>query len=250
MNNYICKSIFTLVLGIALIGCSKDSASPSAEVSGNGSGVGGSMARFTVAGDFLYTVSNTNLNVFALNNPSDPAFFHTVSVGLNIETIFSRDPKTLFIGSESGMNIYSLDNPEYPMLLSRTGHIRSYDPVVANEKYAFVTLRSGPNHGTNELQVYDISNLRNPWLMTTYPMTSPRGLGLRNNTLIICDDKLKFYDASNPMNLQEQHTYDVKAYDVIPLPDNLLVIAEDGLYQYKDDGNNLTLLSKIPVSGI
>lgn len=250
MKKYICKSFFALVLGIALIGCSKDGSSPAAEASGGGSGVGGSMARFTVAGDFLYTVSHTNLNVFALNNPSEPAFFHTVSVGQNIETIFSRDPKTLFIGSETGMHIYSLENPEYPRLLSRTGHIRSYDPVVANDKYAYVTLRSGPNNGTNELQVYDISNLQAPWMLTTYPMTSPYGLGLRNDTLIVCDDKLKFYDATNPMSLKELFVADVKGYDVITLPDNLLVIAGDGLYQYKTEGNKLTLLSKIPVTGI
>src|SRR5688572_20991810 len=117
MKKYICKSFFALILGIALFGCSKDSAAPMNEVSGTG--VGGSMARFTVAGNYLYTVSYTNLNVFDLSKPSDPAFFHTVSVGENIETIFARDPQTLFIGSENGMHIYSLQTPEYPMLLSR-----------------------------------------------------------------------------------------------------------------------------------
>ena len=49
----------------------------------------------------------------------------------------------LFIGSQTGMFIYNLSNPDNPVQDGQFNHVRSCDPVIADEKYAYVTLRSG-----------------------------------------------------------------------------------------------------------
>lgn len=84
-------------------------------------------------------------------------------------------------------------------------------------------------------------------------MTSPRGLGIDNKTLFVCDgnDGLKVYNATNVMqigNNQVAHFNNIQATDVIPFNNRLLMIGEDGLYQY-DYSNiqNITQLSRIPV---
>ena len=84
-------------------------------------------------------------------------------------------------------------------------------------------------------------------------MTSPRGLGIDNKTLFVCDgnDGLKVYNATNVMqigNNQVAHFSNIQATDVIPFNNRLLMIGEDGLYQY-DYSNiqNITQLSRIPV---
>jgi len=85
-------------------------------------------------------------------------------------------------------------------------------------------------------------------------MTHPLGLGIDNNTLFICDDEdgLKIYDAADASNIasnQLAHYENVNATDVIPFNDVLMMIGNDGLYQYDYSNiNNITLLSKIPIS--
>ena len=38
----------------------------------SGTGIGGSMARFTISGDYLYTVDSWNLNTFEITDPINP----------------------------------------------------------------------------------------------------------------------------------------------------------------------------------
>src|SRR5678809_1603828 len=121
------------------------------------------------------------------------------------------------------MLIFYNANPINQVKLGTFSHARKCDPVIADNTNAFVTLRTGTTcQGTGEqLDVLDISNLSNPTLIKTYPMTNPHGLAKDGNTLIICDgrDGLKFYNASDVRNLllQKQiagsETYDVIAFN-------------------------------------
>jgi hypothetical protein len=83
----------------------------------DGTGIGGSMSRFTIVGDYLYVVDNTNLDVFSLVNPTQPAEASTVNIGWGIETIFPYGDK-LFIGSSSGMCFQSSSMPAPATLFS------------------------------------------------------------------------------------------------------------------------------------
>lgn len=217
-------------------------------------GVGGSMARFTLVGSYLYTVSSWELIAFNLDDLSQPVERSRTAISWDVETIFPLH-NHLFIGTMEGMIIFQLNDPERPSHLSEFRHARACDPVVAEGDYAFVTLRGGTecNTFTNQLDVVDISDLSNPWLVKSYPMHNPHGLGIRQGTLFICDgdDGLKVYDASDVQTIDQHqlaHFPGIHAFDVIPLYSILLMIGKDGLYQY--DYSNLQdirQISAIPV---
>ncbi|MBN1181209.1 MAG: hypothetical protein JXB49_02910 [Bacteroidales bacterium] len=221
---------------------------------GKNYGVGGSMARFTIYNDVLYAINEFNLNIFDISDLINPNLCGTQYVGWNIETIFPYKKK-LFIGSGNGMFIYSLQNPKEPTYISSYSHVSSCDPVVVENDYAYVTLRSGNECAgyTDQLDVVDLKNINNPELLISYSMFNPHGLGINNGTLFICDGDsgLKIYDATDPLNIDENmitHFKDIHAFDVIPLDDILMMIGRDGFYQYDySDLDSIKLLSTISI---
>ena len=150
-------------------------------------GVGGSMARFTIMKDHLYSIDNSHMQVFDISDLDNPVPGVNLNIGWGIETIFPYKDN-LFIGSQSGMIIYDNADPAFPTHLSTFEHIVSCDPVVVENDIAYVTLRGGSgcrNDFSNQLDVIDISELSNPKLLKSYPMTNPHGLGIENGTLFI-----------------------------------------------------------------
>ncbi len=245
--------IFYFFVAITLFSCGADEASSGGGNDGRGeTGTGGSMARFAIKGNFLYTVNSQTIKTFDISVPQNPAPTTETNVGFGIETIFPHN-EFLFIGSQNGMYVYSLKTPENPTFVSNFQHIKSCDPVVVNDSVAFITLntnqwRCGRNN--NLLQIVDISDKKNPKFITEYQMIGPLGLGLDSTTLFVCDNGLKVYDATNVLNLKKIAEFSIKAYDVIPLLKKkiLIVIGDDGLYQYSYNNLKITLLSKIGVS--
>lgn len=234
----------------SLNGCQSEA--DSAVAPGN-NGTGGSLARFAIVDNYLYTVSNTHLKVFDINQAQQPRQVGDVSLGLNIETIFPYNGM-LFIGSRTGMHIYDNSNPVKPAFLSQYQHVQACDPVVVQGNYAYVTLRDGTDcrFGQNLLDVVNISDPRNPRVERTFNMLNPHGLGIDGNMLFVCegDHGLKVFDATNPVDLVEtQFIKNIRTYDVIPRNKVLLVVGKDGLFQYDySDANNLKQLSVIPLA--
>ncbi|HEX8278575.1 MAG TPA: hypothetical protein VF540_07760, partial [Segetibacter sp.] len=229
-------------------------AAQSASLAKASPGVGGSMARFTLLNNYLYTVTNSALNVFNVTEPENPVLSNTLNVGWNIETIYPFK-SNLFIGSQNGIFIYNTANPARPAQVSRFSHITSCDPVIADDNFAYITLRAGTLcNGTtlNQLDVLDIENLQSPTFVKSYPLTNPHGLSKSGNTLIVCDgaDGLKVFDASNPRSLKFlQKVGDINAYDVIAQNNLAIVVAADGLYQYEfSNPANLVFKSKLGVN--
>ncbi len=235
------------------------SAQASASFDNSGSaptnGVAGSMARFALYNDYLYTVNQSALQLFNIKTPAEPQIGSQVQLGWGIETIFPYKDK-LFIGSQSGMHIYDNANPEKPTLLSVFQHARVCDPVVVHDNIAYVTLRSGNQCGgfTNQLDVVDISNLLNPRLLKSYPMRNPHGLGVSYPNLFICEGAygLKSFDMRDAVSIDKnllQYIDNLNAYDVIPLEKSLLLIGKDGFYQFDvSNPRQMRQLSHIPVS--
>ncbi|WP_430816364.1 LVIVD repeat-containing protein [Carboxylicivirga sp. RSCT41] len=239
--------IITICIALTVLSCSEDSSNPD---SSNTDGQGGSLATFTLKGEYLYVVDEFDLNVFSVSKVEEPVLVNKVPVGFNIETLFSFKDY-LYIGSRNGMFIYSLSNPEFPEMLSGVQHFTACDPVIANDTHAFVTLHSNTMCGNNInlLEIYDISKITEPVLVSSRNLISPKGLGLYGNYLIVCDDEVKIFDISDPNESKLINSINIEAFDVIIRGNTLIAIGDDGLYQLELE-NTQTGLSYSTLSTI
>jgi hypothetical protein len=226
--------IFILFSLLYVSGCTKDGES----VSKSYQGQGGSTARFTLNGDYLYTVDARKLSTYLISDPANPKPVHTQDVGFEIETIFPFGNK-LFIGSTSVIHIFSIDNPAKPEKLSTAISptiMRRCDPVVAKDTVAFATLRSGGECGGIQsiLAVYDIKDIVNPVQRGSIGLNQPRGLGYADTVLYVCDPPgLQIYSIKNayqPRFLNELRDGDY--YDVIPYGNLLFAWTKTGAVIY------------------
>lgn len=221
-----------------------------------GSGTGGSMARFAIVNNTLYAVTNQNMQLFDISQPQNPQKGNVVTLGWGIETIFPYQDR-LYVGSTTGVHILSNTDPNNPVRVATLSHVRACDPVVVHENHAYVTLRQQTVCGgspSNQLDLIDVSDMYAPKLLKSFPMEGPYGLGIDHPTLFVCEGNhgLKMFDVSNPLELDKHllnHFKEMNAYDVIPLSTKLLLlIGTDGFYQYDyTNRNSPRLLSKIPV---
>ena len=222
-------------------------------------GVSGSMARFTIVNNYLYTVGNSTLSCLNITNTNNPVVENTKLIGWNIETIYPLNNK-LFIGGQNGMFIYDITNAADPVFTGSFSHACFNDPVIADEKYAYVTLRAMAEQGAcrgsmpaqrNELDIVDITNLAAPALVKIYDMAEPKGLSKDGNNLFICDGKggLKVYNAKDVLNLTLiKQIKNITPFDIIVQDGIAIVVAEEGIFQYDYSSiNNIKLLSKIVV---
>lgn len=198
-------------------------------------GTGGSMARFALSDDRLYTVGDSELKVFNVTVPEKPSFIKEVFAGgWDIETIFPFG-RNLFIGSMSGMYIFDISSKNDPKQIGTFVHARVCDPVISDGRHAFVTLRNGTQCTgfINQLDVVDIADLTKPVLVKSYPLTNPHGLAKEGDILVICDgaDGVKFFDATRPDGIRQlSHVKGMNAFDVIALGKIAMVSAADALY--------------------
>lgn len=206
----------------------------------NTSGAGGSTARMTIAGNYLYIVSATTLYTYDISSPDKTLLVsqQPISWG-NIETIFPYRDK-LFIGSQTGMFVFDNSDPKKPKLQGQAQHFRACDPVVAEDDYAYVTLRNNNQTcgGTlNQLQIYDIRglNVLTPKIVGTLDMPEPHGLGQSGNTLFVCmgTNGLNVVDISDKTKPVSLKTITGENFvDVIPYNDLLIAFIDGGVALY------------------
>jgi hypothetical protein len=217
-----------------------------------GTGINGSMSRFSLYNDYMYVVLNGQMFVYDLSGENPSKIDNNLYIG-NVETIFNYKDK-MFLGMPTGMAIYSVENPAEPTYCSSIQHVYGCDPVVVENDLAYVTVHSGNLCGQNndELFIMDVSDVYNPKQLAAYSMKNPKGLGIDNGTLFLCDDGLKIFDAKNPQTIvanQLAHYRGMDGFDVIPYNHILMMIADNGLYQYDySNMNNIKELSLIPIN--
>lgn len=217
--------------------------------------IGGSMARFTVAQDHLYTIDGSEVKVFNVAQV-EPSLKNQVFMQWGIETLFPM-AGSLFVGSNSGLLIYDITNPESPEYRSTFNHASSCDPVFVSGDIAYVTLRSGnPCEGfTNQLDVINVASLINPVLIKSYPMDNPHGLSVNDDFLFLCEGEFGFktFNVSDPNRIDQNlldHITTFDAYDVIVIPpgNHAIVVGKDGLIQLDaTDKQHLTEISFIEI---
>ncbi|MDQ8006103.1 MAG: hypothetical protein REI64_14980 [Pedobacter sp.] len=221
---------------------------------GGSSGQGGSMARFTLLNDHLYTVGHSDLSLFNTKTAANPTFVKSINLGWGVETIFPYENK-LFIGTNTGMHIFNAADAANPVKLSTYSHVFACDPVVVQGKYAYVTLRTGTacRMGSNQLEVVDIEDPTKPKQVAVFPMKNPHGLSVSGNNLFLCegDFGIKSFNITNKNKIGDnllQHLKDIKSFDVIAGPKSLIVTGQDGVYQFNySNASNLRQLSKIRI---
>lgn len=234
-----------------------DMAQSSMETIGGGSvGIGGSMARFTINDDYLYTLKANELSSFFIHPDGSLNASNTTTIDRDAETLFPYN-NHLFMGTTTGMIIYSLSAPDNPQYVAHIDHIQACDPVVVDGNRAYVTMSNGINcWGTNQLDVIDVTNYAAPTTISSYWMTNPKGIGVDGNMLFLCDgiDGLKVFDKTDDHAITSNelaHFATIHAFDVIPHNGILLMTGDDGIYQYDySDINDISQISFIPVSGI
>ena len=231
-------------IGVAV----KDSEDMSTEDGGSGQvSTAGSMTRFLPIDQFLYTISFNELVLFELTSSHQPLRWGKLDTETWAETLF-RLNDILYVGSTNGMLMYDVTDAGNPSYINRIEHFRSCDPVVADEAYAYVTLRGGTNCWTdlNELQIIDIQDSQNLSVVGRHILYNPHGLAVIGDHLIVCDGTagVKVVDIADRTAPKILGTYPIDfAYDVIVSYPTALVVGEQVMYQY--DISNLPELVKI-----
>jgi len=225
--------IISMLLFITSLSCQKDSSTTETQT---GTGKGGSLARFTIVDDYLYTVDEETLKTFNLADPRKPELKSAVNIGREIETIYAYGGN-LYIGSTQAMYIYSLQQPATPEFKGEARHLRACDPVVAQGNYAYVTVRSGAACGgnTNALLVYDVSDSSKPLEISRLALKNPHGLGIKNKILYICDGNngLVLVDIQQPKSpsiLRLEKGYNFK--DCLIHENTLIAMVAEGMAIY------------------
>jgi hypothetical protein len=193
------------------------------------------------------------MSIFNLSGTSPTKAVENTNVWWNVETIFSYK-NNLFMGTPTGLVIYSVEDPLNPTYCSSIQHVYGGDPVVVEDDLAYVTIHSGNFCGqdNNELLIMNVSDVYQPRQIASFAMKNPKGLGIDNGNLFLCDDGLKVFKVnseSDPLSLNTlAHYTGMDGYDVIPFDHTLMMIADNGLYQYDySDMNTIKKLSVLPV---
>jgi len=208
-------------------------------------GKAGSMARFDVVGDYLYTINSTQMDIFDISDPSSPTNISKVRLPWDVETLFAYG-SYLYIGSSSGMYIYDNTIPTQPTKLTTFTHAQSCDPVVVQQDIAYVTLNSGSscwnNSGINRLEIVDVKDPTTPILLKQVDMWEPKGLSIDNNILFICDGSagLKVFDVNktedNGTTLVDisplSNESSIDCYDVITSNNHLIISNSQDIRQF------------------
>ncbi|MBK8348099.1 MAG: hypothetical protein IPL08_10880 [Saprospiraceae bacterium] len=257
MKIFICFMCSVYLLFIT--GCTGPFATSDESDSGNEVAVG-SYSTMIVLANKLYAVTDTKIFTFDISNTVKPQLMDSQDIGSNIESLFHYNG-LLFVGSANNMFIYTLDTSGIPRRESTSQYhevwgpdICNSDPIVARSNIAYVTLSTTNSarcfaREINELRIYNISDIRNPALLSILEMSKPKGLGLGKKKLYICDENLGLivFDIKDPSKPVQEKIFDgYPAYDLIVKNDLLIVSSARSLYQYDiSDENNIRLLSKI-----
>ncbi|MDO9373718.1 MAG: hypothetical protein V4725_04530 [Bacteroidota bacterium] len=233
MNKIFLPIIISCCLGsLVFYSCTKENAGKS----DNSAGKAGSLTRFTITGNYLYAVDNHFLYAYSLANPKTPEKVFNSQLNFDIETIYGYK-NNLFLGTKTGLYIYSIDTPAAPRLVGQASHARACDPVVANDSVAFVTLKGWGNCGpaTSGLYVHDITDITKPLLKTTVELPDPVGLGLQDSVLYVCCGTagLKVFNVARPYSPKLLSTKNDGVFvDVIPYNNTLICYVESGILLY------------------
>ena len=215
-------------------------------------GTGGSYAKFQIYDNALYTIDDYRLYTFNITDYNSISLVSETWMGSwfggELETTYILKDN-LFIGATNGMHIVGLQNTFNPIYMSSFLHATGCDPVVVEENTAYITVRGGNSCGAigDQVNVIDVSDISNPTEYSTYFLSNPYGLGIKNQILYVCNDTgINVFNAQNPNDIVLENTYESNSKDVIPLSTHLITVGENTIHQYNyADNFGLELISII-----
>lgn len=211
-------------------------------------GIGGSTATFTISGDYLYTITSDYLKIVNVSDADHPVEVYNQLTFSGLETIFSLG-EYLFLGSETAVYIFNISDPEKPAYTALYQHSTGCDPVIANDEYAYITIRNGQTcsgSSLDQLLVLDISDLHNIVATEVIELTNPYGLTFYQGALYVGegDSGTRRFDLSDPAHPVMDTLYAaIPANDLIGLSQQMIITSSLGVSQYILKNDSLQLLS-------
>lgn len=238
------KYALQLFILVTFLSCSKDGSEFV-----NTTGQSGSITRFAIHNQYMYTLNPNGITTYHLDNPDKPKWVHTLTTDYGLETIFIYD-NTIYLGSRTALYILSIDNPAAPKILSQTNRqefpFGGCDPVVVRDQYAYSTIKIIPNIcGTfwnqSALLVYDVTNKSAPIQKGSYAMNLPNGLGFSNEFLFVCDEganKVQIYNTTDPLSLTlTSYSFTVMDPIDIIIKNDKAIISSKSAFRFYDISN-------------
>lgn len=227
------KKLLGLLLLVLVFACGEDGSDYSPNVFGTG--VGGSLAKFTIANDQVIVINGNEVKQFDILSTGGLLEKNTLQISGQLETIFPYADKIL-IGSSDAVFFLGFDTNGILSILSTYDHLTACDPVVASNGIAFSTLKvSDCRAGTDDfLEAIDISDISNPRVLRVYDTQSPFGLAIKGSFLFVCEKGgLTMYSFNPEGNLVEMDFMTIDGaipLDIIVNNTYLIVRTDQGIY--------------------
>lgn len=154
----------------------------------DGVSTGGSTARFSIAGNVLYTLKDGSaIQAFDITDPAHPQSLPEADISeWDAQTLFPYQDK-LFVGTMNGMLIYDISNPIQPRRISQFVHARASDPVIVHSDVAYFTLQNAMDYPWNRLEAVFLNDYTNLLPLTQVSLYNPLGLAAQGDYLYVCD---------------------------------------------------------------
>ncbi len=251
--------ILSFSLLIVLSACTED-ASIAGSFNESQSGTSGSITRFAILNDFMYTLNPNQLQTFDISDADNPVLLSELETDYGLETIFIYEDR-IYLGSRVGLFILGLDDPAQPNLLSQTPREEEFfgscDPVVVKDTYAYSTVKTvvnicGTVNTQSALLVYEVSDPENPIQTQAFQLSQPNGLAFTDKFLYVCDtgsEELLVFDISNPaeVELRRDLSYALlDPFDIIVDDDRMIVSTiNDFVILSLDEDGGITFVKNI-----
>lgn len=202
------KKILLLLLPILMVSCDKQNSEfNSAGIASNTTGKNGSLTRFAIKDNLMYTIDFNYVKVFDITNNNNPKLMGSTKVNYGLETITIYG-HNIYLGANDGVYILDINNPTKPISLQKIEHHISCDPVVVQGNYAYSTQRvsavgCGSTWFQSALAVYNVTSTNQSNVETEIPMITPYGLSVEGNWLFVCDEGrggIVVFDITQPNN--------------------------------------------------
>ncbi len=202
---------------------------------------------FVVMGQTLYIVEKNYVSVFDISDPSDPQYVNYMGIS-NGYYILGLRPMGSNIALQTNSVTYIFDS-QYNFVQSYIGLSNCMPFVLDQDKNLLVVLRhSGACSASNGIEFYDVSQIENPELDTSFYMNYPTDLALTDSDLVVCDGVVRFYDRDSLPLLYQVDSLNIDAL-YVDIKDSVFVFTRPNsidVYIYTQR-NNFDFKGSIPL---